>query len=80
MINIIFKMTKRIQRQKKILMTRKLAYEALDALYEPLEYSVLCPDCEKRAFDISELPESLIMIGLRCPHCNKIVQTPVFAA
>jgi hypothetical protein len=43
---------------------------------EPLEYSVLCPVCAKRAFDISELPPTTIMVRLKCPHCRKIVQIP----
>ena len=46
---------------------------------EPLEYMVPCPVCEKRAFDISELPERLINVRLKCPHCNKIVQLPLAA-
>ena len=45
----------------------------------PLEYMVPCPVCEKRAFDISELPERLINVRLKCPHCNKIVQLSLAA-
>jgi Zn finger protein HypA/HybF involved in hydrogenase expression len=44
---------------------------------EPLEYTVSCPVCERRAFDISELPETPIKVRLKCPHCHKIVQVPV---
>lgn len=33
-----------------------------------------CPNCGKRAFDISKLPKERITIELKCPHCNKIVR------
>jgi endogenous inhibitor of DNA gyrase (YacG/DUF329 family) len=44
---------------------------------EPLEYSVACPVCEKRVFDISDIPATPIRVRLKCPHCHKIVQVPV---
>ncbi|MDR1439325.1 MAG: hypothetical protein LBJ10_04805 [Clostridiales bacterium] len=47
------------------------------AMEEPLEYMVSCPVCDKRAFDISELPRAPISVRLKCPHCHKIVQVPV---
>lgn len=32
-----------------------------------------CPNCGKRAFDISRLPHKEIEISLKCPQCKKIV-------
>lgn len=33
-----------------------------------------CSCCEKRAFDISALPNENIVIELKCPHCGKLVK------
>ena len=46
---------------------------------EPFGYIIPCPECERRAYDISDLPEHFIILKLKCPHCNKIVETPIFA-
>lgn len=32
-----------------------------------------CPNCEKRVFDISKLPNERIEIELKCPNCRKFV-------
>lgn len=32
-----------------------------------------CPLCEKRVFDISELPGEQIAITLKCPSCHRVV-------
>lgn len=32
-----------------------------------------CPNCGRRAFDISRLPNKEIEISLKCPQCKKIV-------
>ena len=45
---------------------------------ESFGYIIPCPECEKRAYDISELPEQFITLKLKCPHCSKIVETPIF--
>lgn len=47
---------------------------------KPLEFTIPCPICEKRAFDISELPQHAVFIRLKCPHCHNIVETSVFAS
>lgn len=33
-----------------------------------------CPECGKRAFDISVLPKERIEIELKCPHCHRLVR------
>jgi endogenous inhibitor of DNA gyrase (YacG/DUF329 family) len=52
---------------------------AMAAAEEPLEYLVRCPRCDRRVFDISELPPNLIRVRLKCPHCHKIVEIPCAA-
>ena len=44
---------------------------------ESLDYQVECPLCEEHAFDISDLPASVIVVQLDCPHCGKIVDVPL---
>jgi endogenous inhibitor of DNA gyrase (YacG/DUF329 family) len=51
--------------------------EPYRVMEEALAYSVACPVCEKRVFDISELPARPIRVRLKCPHCRKLVQVPV---
>ncbi len=34
-----------------------------------------CPNCGKRAFDVSEAPENTVM-KLKCPNCHKLVTVP----
>ncbi len=33
-----------------------------------------CPNCNKRAFDISALPKEEIEIELKCPNCHRFVR------
>ncbi|MDE1472157.1 hypothetical protein [Eubacterium limosum] len=33
-----------------------------------------CPECGKRAFDISVLPKEQIEIELKCPNCHRFVR------
>ena len=40
---------------------------------DPFEYTAPCPICDKRTFDVSGLPESLVMVRYKCPHCRNIV-------
>lgn len=35
-----------------------------------------CPNCGRRAFDISKLPDEKIRVELKCPHCKKVVLVP----
>ena len=35
-----------------------------------------CPNCGKRAFDITCLPKDRVSIELKCPHCKKVVSVP----
>jgi hypothetical protein len=43
---------------------------------EALEYSVSCPLCDRRAFDISRLPQGGLEVRLKCPHCRKLIRVP----
>jgi len=45
-----------------------------------LDYTAICPICEKRTIDVSDLPEHLIKLRYKCPHCHNIVTTPLIAA
>ena len=47
---------------------------------DSLDYMVPCPICEKRTIDVSDLPERLIRLRYKCPHCRNVVQTPLVAA
>jgi len=51
-------------------------YAANDGQFK---YSMLCPVCQKRVFDISELSCNNSLIRLKCPHCRKIVVIPISA-
>ena len=44
-----------------------------------LDYSVLCPVCGKRTMDVSILPERLVVLQYKCPHCRNLVQTPLIS-
>lgn len=35
-----------------------------------------CPNCGRRAFDISRLPIEEVEIILKCPQCKKLVSVP----
>lgn len=35
-----------------------------------------CPNCGRRAFDISRLPKEEVEITLKCPQCGKFVSVP----
>jgi len=41
-------------------------------------YMAPCPVCEKRVFDISDPPDKLTLIRLKCPHCRNIVKIPIY--
>lgn len=34
---------------------------------------MMCPNCNRRAFDISNLPKEEVAINLKCPQCGKFV-------
>ena len=53
---------------------------AFYVMEEVADYSVPCPKCEKRALDISEQSEQLLLLRHKCPHCRKLVVTPLMAA
>jgi uncharacterized Zn finger protein len=38
-----------------------------------------CPECGKRAFDISVLPKEQIEIELKCPNCHRFVRVVCIA-
>jgi len=35
-----------------------------------------CPNCGRRAFDISNLPKEEVEVNLKCPQCGKFVSIP----
>lgn len=35
-----------------------------------------CPNCERRAFDISNLTKEEVKVILKCPQCGKFVSVP----
>lgn len=35
-----------------------------------------CPNCGRRAFDISRLPKEEVEVTLKCPQCGKFVSVP----
>lgn len=39
-----------------------------------VENRMRCPECGKRAFDISVLPKEHIEIELKCPNCHRFVK------
>ena len=51
----------------------------LAVMEDALDYMVLCPKCDKRTMDVSNLPERPIKLKHKCPHCNNIVVTPLIA-
>ena len=52
---------------------------SLADMEEPPDYMITCPKCKRRAIDVSELPERLIKLRYKCPHCRSIVVTPLTA-
>lgn len=42
---------------------------------EPPDYAVEleCPMCGGRVMDLSDFPPVSLYVGLKCPHCNRIV-------
>ena len=47
------------------------------AIKDEFEYSAPCPVCDKRALDISVLPDTQIRVRLKCPHCHKLIKIPL---
>ena len=73
---------KRVKRKnKKIQTVYQINHELLNEfgadMSGELEYTVPCPSCTGRAFDLSGLPQELIFVRLKCPHCERIVETPI---
>ena len=44
---------------------------------DEFEYSAPCPVCEKRALDITDLPDTQVKVRLKCPHCHKLIKIPL---
>ena len=44
---------------------------------DDFKYTALCNKCGRRILDVSFLPEQLTMIRAKCPHCKKLVITPL---
>ena len=41
-------------------------------IYTPWS-SMKCPNCGKRAFDISTLPQEITAVEMKCPHCHRLI-------
>ena len=39
-------------------------------------HKMLCPRCGKRAFDVSYLPERILVVEMKCPSCFHLVKVP----
>ena len=72
-------MPKATSKKKKQIIYKPPQDEVYSVMEDFLEYKVSCPLCEKRAIDVSDLPERLIRLQYKCPHCHNIVQTPLIA-
>lgn len=44
-----------------------------------MNFRMKCPECGKRAFDISSLPREQIEIELKCPNCHHFVRVACIA-
>jgi endogenous inhibitor of DNA gyrase (YacG/DUF329 family) len=44
---------------------------------EMFEYMASCPVCDKRVFDVSDIPGSHVRVRIKCPHCRRIVKIPL---
>ena len=63
---------------QKVYQVSKEYLNGLDTeMTDELEYTVPCPSCTGRAFDFSGLPQGLLRVRLKCPHCRKIVEIPI---
>jgi len=54
-------------------------YAALMVMEKEPHYMILCPKCDKRTLDVSEMPERMIKIRYKCPHCKNVVIVPLTA-
>jgi len=63
-----------VKEQKKNKSTNVKRYRPLP-VEKPPDYAVNveCSMCGRRACDLSALPQSPICVGLKCPHCDRIV-------
>lgn len=52
-----------------------IANERRDSMAKKMK----CPNCGRRAFDISKLPKEQVEITLKCPQCGKFVSVPCTA-
>jgi len=41
-----------------------------------MDKKMKCPNCGRRAFDVSKLPKEQIDVKLKCPQCKKLVTVP----
>ena len=46
---------------------------------DTFKYMASCPICERRVFDVSNLPGDAVRVRLKCPHCRNIVRIPISA-
>ena len=50
---------------------------AFMVMEDQADYSVPCPKCGKRAIDVSEQQEQILLLRHKCPHCRRLVVTPL---
>ena len=73
-------MTKTTAKAKPQIIYKPPPSEVFTATDNMLEYASICPVCEKRTIDVSELPEHRITLRYKCPHCRNVVTAPLVAA
>jgi len=64
------------KQSQKIRSSQKTMRSAED---EMLNHVIQCSICNKRAIDISELPDRPIKLRHKCPHCKNLIVTPLSA-
>lgn len=40
-------------------------------------FLAICPVCERRVFDVSDLSDNPVRLRFKCPHCRNIVIIPI---
>ena len=61
------------ERRNLIWLTRRR-----DTVMDAFNYSAPCPLCSKRVLDITDPAPRPLTIRLKCPHCHRIIQIPIF--
>ena len=51
--------------------------DPLVVMEDMFEYMASCPLCERRVFDVSDIPGVPVHVRLKCPHCKNFVEVPI---